>query len=147
MPVLKFCVLCTVLFFFAHTASVTCGVMRSPTEQNKKAVKKNYEEATSSPKIAFKWVISFFQTYISPMDGPRCQLYPTCSGYGKEAFSRNGSIAGFIMTADRLMRDNSDAYLYYPLIKVGRHYYYYDPVENNEYLFVGKKFKILNKKD
>jgi len=103
-----------------------------------KKTKKKAGVKTSAPTIAFTWVIRFYQIYISPMDGPRCQLYPTCSGYGKKAFARNGALAGYIMTADRLMRDNSGAGRYYPLVKVGRHYYYADPVRDNERLFSHK---------
>ena len=48
--------------------------------------------------------IRFFQEYISPADGPRCQFSPTCSAYGHQAIHRHGPWLGVLMTADRLMR-------------------------------------------
>jgi len=125
-----------VLFYtlLVPSSSGVCANAKAPDEWAQKT-RKEASLKTSAPTIVFTWVIRFFQAYISPMDGPRCQLYPTCSGYGKEAFSRNGALLGYIMTADRLMRDNSGAYLHYPLVRVGKHYYYADPVSDNERLF------------
>jgi putative membrane protein insertion efficiency factor len=48
--------------------------------------------------------IRFFQEWISPMDGSRCNFSPTCSRYGYEAVRDRGALLGVIMTADRLMR-------------------------------------------
>jgi len=56
---------------------------------------------TSQPLLG---AIRFFQDYISPIDGARCQFAPTCSAYGHQAIHRHGSWLGGLMTADRLMR-------------------------------------------
>jgi len=48
--------------------------------------------------------IRFFQTYISPTDGARCQFSPTCSVYGHRAIRNHGPWLGLLMTTDRLMR-------------------------------------------
>ena len=48
--------------------------------------------------------IRWFQNYVSPMDGPRCQFYPTCSAFGYEAVRDHGLWHGTLMTADRLLR-------------------------------------------
>lgn len=48
--------------------------------------------------------IRFFQEYISPTDGARCQFSPTCSAFGHQAIHRHGPWLGVLMTADRLMR-------------------------------------------
>ena len=48
--------------------------------------------------------IRFFQEYISPADGARCQFAPTCSAYGHQAIHRHGAWLGVLMTTDRLMR-------------------------------------------
>ena len=48
--------------------------------------------------------IRFFQEYISPTDGARCQFSPTCSAYGHQAIHRHGPWLGVLMTADRLLR-------------------------------------------
>jgi putative membrane protein insertion efficiency factor len=48
--------------------------------------------------------IRFFQEYISPLDGARCQFSPTCSAYGHQAIHQRGPWLGVLMTTDRLMR-------------------------------------------
>jgi len=48
--------------------------------------------------------IRFFQRHISPIDGPRCQFSPTCSGFGYQAIHAHGFWIGGMMTADRLLR-------------------------------------------
>lgn len=56
---------------------------------------------TSQPLLG---AIRFFQDYISPIDGARCQFAPTCSAFGHLAIHRHGPWLGVLMTADRLMR-------------------------------------------
>ncbi len=130
----------SVIFFTLYPVSYgLCHSVEMKKPNTDSLVLKKKPVTTSAPAIALKWVIAFFQSYISPMDGPRCQLYPTCSGYGKKAISRNGAVVGFWMTADRLMRDNSGVAENYRIVKVGEHYYYSDPVEDNEFLFGKKK--------
>lgn len=65
--------------------------------------------------------IRFFQHYISPIDGARCQFAPTCSAFGYQALRDHGTFIGVLMTADRLMRcsaltDAAD----YPRLRNGR---------------------------
>jgi len=48
--------------------------------------------------------IRWFQLYVSPMDGPRCQFIPSCSSFGYEAVRDHGPWRGSLMTADRLLR-------------------------------------------
>lgn len=61
-------------------------------------------------------VIRFYQRKISPLFGPRCRYYPTCSNYAVEAVERFGALKGSILTVSRLLRCN-------PLFSGG-----YDPV-------------------
>ncbi len=76
--------------------------------------------------------IKFFQKFISPVDGDRCSMYPTCSSYGVDAFRKHGSIMGLVLTADRLMHE-TDEPSYAPIIIKHGHYRYYDPVGNNDF--------------
>lgn len=78
------------------------------------------------------WAVNGFQTFISPVDGDRCTLYPTCSAYSKEAIEKYGALRGFIMTADRLLHE-ADEPSYAPLIRKHGTLRYYDPVENNDF--------------
>jgi len=59
------------------------------------------EEGLSKPLLG---TIRFFQEYISPTDGARCQFSPTCSAFGYGAISEQGPWLGMLMTTDRLMR-------------------------------------------
>ena len=74
--------------------------------------------------------VRFYQKWISPVDGPRCNFSPTCSRFGYEAVHDHGPFLGVVMTADRLMRCNywtkvSPDYLRLP------HGALYDPVTKN----------------
>ena len=73
-----------------------------------------------------------FRDYISPVDGDRCPMYPTCSQYGQQAIRKNGLVWGVIMTVDRLIHE-SDEMRRAPRLKVYESYRYYDPVENNDF--------------
>lgn len=49
-------------------------------------------------------LIKFYQKYISPLKGPTCRFYPTCSQYSIEAFKKYGAIKGFILTIIRISK-------------------------------------------
>ena len=50
--------------------------------------------------------IRFYQRIISPLFGPRCRYYPTCSQYAVEAVERFGAFKGSILAVLRLLRCN-----------------------------------------
>ena len=66
-------------------------------------------------KLTIK-IIRFYQKKISPLFGPRCRYYPTCSQYAVEAVERFGAFKGSFLAIYRLLRCN-------PLFPGG-----YDPV-------------------
>jgi len=78
--------------------------------------------------------IRFFQRFISPVDGPSCTFYPTCSAYAILAIKKHGLLIGIPMAAERIARnhrvDNADRY---PLVDVNGGYHYFDPVEANDF--------------
>jgi putative membrane protein insertion efficiency factor len=49
-------------------------------------------------------LIRCYQTCISPMLGPRCRFYPTCSEYSVEALKKYGLGKGVWLTLRRLGR-------------------------------------------
>ena len=49
-------------------------------------------------------LLRFYQEFISPIDGDRCPMTPTCSQYAAQAFKKHGPVMGWIMTCDRLTR-------------------------------------------
>jgi putative membrane protein insertion efficiency factor len=50
-------------------------------------------------------LIHLYQKWISPMFGPRCKYYPSCSSYAATAIEEYG-LKGVAMTAWRLLRCN-----------------------------------------
>jgi len=48
--------------------------------------------------------IHAYRTLISPMLGPRCRFFPSCSEYALHALQRHGPVAGTWLAAARLCR-------------------------------------------
>jgi putative membrane protein insertion efficiency factor len=57
-------------------------------------------------KYLFMGLIRLYQRTISPLLGPVCRYYPSCSHYGYEAMSVHGAAKGTILTAWRILRCN-----------------------------------------
>lgn len=57
-------------------------------------------------------VIRFHQEVLSPADGPRSHFIPSSSQYMLDAMRKYGFFKGFSMGCDRLMRENSDQWVY-----------------------------------
>jgi len=93
------------------------------------------EKAETSPSFSgylLKRGVKIFSKYISPVDGDRCPMYPTCVAYSLQVIKKHGVFLGFIMTADRLIHESNEMD-YVPLIKVGDRFRFYDPVSNNDF--------------
>jgi putative membrane protein insertion efficiency factor len=45
-----------------------------------------------------------YRYFISPMLGPSCRFYPSCSCYAEQALEQHGAIKGCYLTARRLLR-------------------------------------------
>jgi putative component of membrane protein insertase Oxa1/YidC/SpoIIIJ protein YidD len=56
--------------------------------------------------------IAFHQNVISPADGPRSHYIPSSSQYTKEGMQKYGFLKGFFLGCDRLMRENSEEWVY-----------------------------------
>jgi uncharacterized protein len=59
-----------------------------------------------APRVAVAGLIRAYQLTISPLTGPRCKFYPTCSHYGLEAVRVHGAFVGGAMAAWRVLRCN-----------------------------------------
>ncbi len=62
--------------------------------------------AAMAPRLVLIGLIRFYQYVISPMLGPRCKYYPTCSTYGLEAVKAHGAARGSVLAAWRVLRCN-----------------------------------------
>jgi putative component of membrane protein insertase Oxa1/YidC/SpoIIIJ protein YidD len=100
---------------------------------NKKPSKKKPLKKTSLlTKLAHK-IIIFHQKNFSPIDGPRSSFRPTSSRYMQLAMQRYGFFKGYIMGCDRLLRENSEKWVY-RTIKIDNVEYKYDPAFTNKYI-------------
>jgi putative membrane protein insertion efficiency factor len=119
-------VLCATIPTSALALSAGMGGPRQSLEKLPSIARPGPPEAS---RQALMMPIRWFQTYLSPSDGPRCHFSPTCSRFGYEAVRDHGPWHGLLMTADRLLRcsyltDSRD----YPKLPGGR---MADPVADN----------------
>ena len=49
-------------------------------------------------------LLRLYQLIISPLIGPSCRFYPSCSQYSIEAFENHGLIKGFYLSIKRLSK-------------------------------------------
>lgn len=49
-------------------------------------------------------LIRGYQLFISPLLGPRCRFYPTCSHYALEAIEVHGALKGSWLALKRVLR-------------------------------------------
>lgn len=71
-------------------------------------------------------IIRFHQNVLSPVDGPRSHFKPSSSAYMMLSMQKHGFIEGFLMGCDRLMRENSDDWVYRKVEADGK-LFKYDP--------------------
>lgn len=50
------------------------------------------------------YLIRFYQKAISPLLGPHCRFYPTCSQYALEAIQKYGFFKGGFLAAKRIAK-------------------------------------------
>ncbi len=58
----------------------------------------------SLPSLLLKAVITGYRGFISPMLGPNCRFYPSCSAYAWQAIDRFGALKGGWLAVRRLGR-------------------------------------------
>jgi len=88
-------------------------------------------------------LVRFFSEFISPVDGPRCVMYPTCASYSLNALEKHGFFWGTLLTIDRLIHEG-DEIRKAPSVKIGDRMRYWDPVENNDFWLILDKKEYLN---
>ena len=57
-------------------------------------------------KRAVLWLIGFYRRHLSPLKGPCCRFYPTCSQYAIDAVNEWGVIRGLCLAFYRILRCN-----------------------------------------
>jgi uncharacterized protein len=57
-----------------------------------------------TPRQLLMWIIRGYQLVISPMFGPHCRFYPSCSCYAHTAIERHGVLRGSWLGVRRVLR-------------------------------------------
>ena len=55
-------------------------------------------------RLVLKFLIRVYQVALSPLLGPNCRYYPTCSQYAIEALETHGAFKGTWLTIKRISR-------------------------------------------
>ncbi|MFZ2631894.1 MAG: membrane protein insertion efficiency factor YidD [Desulfosalsimonadaceae bacterium] len=55
-------------------------------------------------KYLLTCLIKIYQIVLSPLLGPACRFYPSCSQYAIEAISRYGALKGGLLAVKRILR-------------------------------------------
>ena len=77
-------------------------------------------------------LLYFYRNVISPVDGDRCVMAPTCSLYSSQALRSHGIVMGVILTADRLLHEADEIPVVPTLVERGEKLYL-DPLASNTY--------------
>lgn len=88
----------------------------APTTQEQTA-----PEPTSLSQIAQGFIV-FYRTHLTQTTGPRSHFRPTSSLFMLEAIQKHGFVKGYLMGCDRLMRENSEPWVYRPILDEGKRY-------------------------
>ena len=56
------------------------------------------------PQKILLWLVRAYQLALSPLFGPTCRFYPTCSNYAMEAIREHGALKGAMLAAVRLAK-------------------------------------------
>jgi putative membrane protein insertion efficiency factor len=57
-------------------------------------------------RVVLTGLIVGYRRFVSPLLGPRCRFYPSCSAYGLEAIQTHGAGKGTVLTVARICRCN-----------------------------------------
>jgi putative component of membrane protein insertase Oxa1/YidC/SpoIIIJ protein YidD len=76
---------------------------------------------------------TLFKSLISSTDGKRCSHVPSCALYARDAVAEHGSIKGFVLSCDRLIRCGGDDTERLPQVVEGGKRYAWDPVSANDF--------------
>jgi putative membrane protein insertion efficiency factor len=90
------------------------------------------------PSGHFPDMIHFYQKYISPVDGQRCSMYPSCSQYIRISIKKHGLLKGWVMGLDRLVRCGRDEAKHSSSVWINGEKHTYDSVENNDFWWSDK---------
>lgn len=56
------------------------------------------------PRKILKSLIAGYAYLVSPLLGPKCRFYPSCSRYALDAIEAHGALKGCVMSVKRLLK-------------------------------------------
>ena len=62
------------------------------------------ETFSKAIQYPFLLIIRIYRYVISPLLGPRCRFYPSCSSYAEEAIKVHGLLKGSLLAVKRIFR-------------------------------------------
>ena len=127
---LKLLITVIIIFFSSALEADDSFAPWSFTRQEIKSISPKKEP--SIPGVILKNGIIFFSKYISPVDGDRCNMYPTCAAYSRQAIEKHGFVFGMLLTADRLIHEANETDSA-PLVRIYDRLRYFDPLSNNDF--------------
>jgi putative component of membrane protein insertase Oxa1/YidC/SpoIIIJ protein YidD len=77
-------------------------------------------EAVGPERLLLSTLMRTYRSVVSPVDGDRCSMYPSCSSYAQQAITEAGPCVGVMATCDRLLRCGNDARFYGLIRRDGR---------------------------
>lgn len=108
----KVILLCFLLILL-HGVSLALPDTESPTAYEVLVGSEDSGVVSSAERL-----IRFYQKKISPLYGPRCLFYPSCSEFCRKSIKRYGFLWGTLMTVDRLFyRESRGSMRYYPYLE------------------------------
>jgi uncharacterized protein len=125
----------TFCFLFSFSIFLSTAVYADPWGKDSDLVTEMQEIASenkeNSSAISYlaELAIAFHQETISPADGPRSHFKPSSSQYTLEAIQKYGFLHGYFLGCDRLMRENSDPWVYRTIEYEDGFTWKYDPVD------------------
>lgn len=104
--------------------------MRAPSEE----LQRRNSEARQGRAVRGlgEVMLRVFRDVVSPVDGTRCDMYPTCSQYAVEAARRHGSVLGVLLFVDRLFHEWSES-ARVPAVLVHGRKRFWDPLDANDF--------------
>lgn len=104
------------------------GIALAPPKKSQPAP----SPAPGTLKMPLVWGAWAWQRTVSHADGPSCGYLPTCSEYGKQAVAIHGAPIGFMMAAERVLRNHKLRYGE-RVIRVNGAPRIADPVSDNDF--------------
>lgn len=117
-----------VLLSIFLSSTLSALPLREPWGNGRSLLKSCERDCCEIQNNSLQDLILFHQEIISPVDGERSHFLPTSSHYMQDAVAKYGIWQGWLMGMDRLMRENSDPWIY-PTTLRGENLVKSDPVQ------------------